>query len=178
MDIKLKNLFFIFSLLFSLTTFGQRMPILHIQNAQDSLINKYDSLGRKSGLWVKYFYDKGDHRRIINVGNYNAGKKIGTWKYFTNDNDLVCLDTANCLSLTEIYGEDGSLRILGIDETNINADSSIIIYTRINHSKVTCKKNKQGQYECIRLYNSKTIKPNRKIFTDFENCLNNIDTKW
>ena len=161
-----------------MTTFAQKLPNQHISHAQDSVINKYDSLGRKSGLWVKYFYDNGGCRRIVNVGHYNAGKKIGTWRYFNNGKGFACLDTALCLTYTEIYGDDGSQTILGMNETNINVDSSIILFTRKDHSKVTCKKNKQGKYDCIRVYNSKTIKPARKTFTDFDNCLINIDTKW
>ena len=144
---------------------------------QDSIINKRDSLGRKSGLWVKYFYDNKGNRRIVNTGSYFEGRKIGTWRYFQNDLCLSCFDTSKCISITEIYDVDGSLKILGIDETKINADSSMIVFTRKNHSEVIYKKNKQGKYECIRVFSS-SKKPIRKTFSDFENCFINLDTRW
>lgn len=72
----LKNLSIILCLLFSFTTSAQSLT-LPFKHAQDSAINKFDSTGQKTGLWVKYFYDINGRRRIVNTGNYKAGKKIG-----------------------------------------------------------------------------------------------------
>lgn len=177
----MKTLFFLLCF-FSLTAFGQgfnnhfssiNAPI----HPQDSIINKRDSLGRKTGLWVKYFYDNLGNRRIVNTGFYFGGRKTGTWKYYQNDLCLSCLDTSICNTVTEIYEVDGSIKIYGMDETTINADSSILVFTRKNHSEVKCIKNTQGNYECTRVFVS-SKKPIKRTFSDFEDCFLNLDTKW
>jgi hypothetical protein len=65
----LKYLLIVFCLS-SLTTLGQDFtnPFSSMNlsaHPQDSIINKRDSLGRKSGLWVKYFYDKHVYHKNI-----------------------------------------------------------------------------------------------------------------
>lgn len=175
---KLKNLFLILTLLFSLTASAQTL-IPSIPNPQDSIINKSTPSGLKTGLWVEYFYINNGNRIIENTGHYKDGRKIGIWKYYPNASDNIgCIDTSNCIALTEIYENDGSVIILGLGNTVINADSSLIVYTRKNHCEVTCKKNKIGQYECTRSYKSKTMKTAHKTFADFDNCYYNLDTKW
>lgn len=174
----LKSTIFILALTLSLTANAQLLSRPLIQNLQDSVINKYTPTGLKTGLWVKYFYTNGGYRRIVNTGHYQDGKKVGTWRYFSNEGDLVCLDTSNCPSVTEIYAANGSVTILGADKTFINADSSLIRFTRQGLREVVCKKNRLGQYECIRKYESKTMKPSRKTFADFDDCFYHLDTKW
>ena len=91
----------------------------------------------------------------------------------------MCLDTSTCTTLTEIYDNDGSVTIVGLDSTFINSDSTLIKYTRMNDLfVVTCRKNNLGQYDCTRVYKSKTMKTANKTFTDFENAYYNVDTKW
>lgn len=60
----------------------------------DALTNKTDSLGKKQGLWKKYFMDYSDKKsgfsigQIIYVGNYLNDKKEGKWLYFSADGTI------------------------------------------------------------------------------------------
>lgn len=140
-----------------------------------TIVNQIDDRGMKQGLWIAIY--KNERKSIQSIGCYIDDKKTGTWTYYSAPSDVICSDEHGCVSRIEEYNNDGSVDIVLVkDRININQDSTVLKYFRAGFNKDICIK-EDGRYNCTR-YNANGTVNKKKVFLDFDDCLNHLNTKW
>lgn len=141
--------------------------------------NKMDSLGRKQGIWVKYFQPYTDflgieRKRVKEKGHYLNDKRIGVWDFYVDGGDYYGIYR------TITYFQDSGCLI---QEQNSNIyvsnDSSFIkSFNTNNPTKYTiCFLIDSGKYECRRVYPDK-FNYKMIIVDSFDKAIKKVDTIW
>ncbi len=162
----------LFLILILFLLFGKRVLAQVNIVFNDTLINQIDSNGVKNGLWIDFANPQRLHISAIKSrGYYKDNKKVGIWYYYYYNTHYD--------GLSEIveYHPDNSITIIGRDKIFINRDSSEIHYYREQNREVTCLKTKDGNYNCTRKYID-IKKQESIIFKSFDECMDNLDTRW
>lgn len=164
----MKLLFFIFlAIVFNSEGFTQTNIIY-----RDTLINQIDSNGKRNGLWIEFTNPKLIHiSNIVSRGYYKENKKIGLWYYYHAYSDISGLKN------TIDYKTNGDFEIDFGNKLFINKDSSKLTFYNPVNCCVECKKNKINKFECIE-YKKNGIIYRKRTFSSFDDCINNLDTKW
>lgn len=101
-----------------------------IKYKKNVLISGYYKMGAKDSLWTEYDWrgTKNGRCKIRCSGNYSKGKKVGIWKFYAENGDLVQeydYDSQKIISSTEVKSEDESVIIINSDTIKIKLDTPV-----------------------------------------------------